>query len=173
MGNPVVDNEYFDWLCRKVGVYDNDPSCDMVLNILSSTDFDWYIANDDNRATDGIVLRSTFMDDEGWYTPPLPGEPCTMLEMLIGLASRIDNDIMWDGEHDNTEKWFWEMINNLDMDWHDSKDIYTKIDRFIHRKYDVNGVGGLFPLRKGNLLDQREVEIWYQAQSYLMENYEF
>ena len=172
MGNPVVDDAYFDWLMRKVEVYDNDFDIDMVLTILFSTDFIWSVANDDNRAADGLVLRSTFTDDEGWNTLPFPGEPCSVLEMLIALASRIDRDIMWDGEKDNTAKWFWEMINNLNMNWHDSEDVYCKIDNFLHRKYDVNGVGGIFPLKKGNFQDQRDVEIWYQAQSYLMENYE-
>jgi hypothetical protein len=65
------------------------------------------------------------------------------------------------------------MINNLDMDWLDPDDILDCIDRFLSRKYDYNGVGGIFPLRKGASEDQRNVEIWYQMQSYLMENYEF
>lgn len=172
MANPAVDNAYCDWLYRKVGVYGTDPDVDLVLDILSGTDFIWSVANDDNRAADGLVLRSTFMDDENWNSRPFDDSPCTVLEMLIALANRIDNDIMWDGENDNTEKWFWEMVENLHMDWHNSKDIRIKINNFLNRRYDVNGVGGIFPLKQNTYQDQREIEIWYQAQSYLMENYE-
>ena len=173
MSNPVVDNAYYDWLLDKVGVKDDDSGAATVVRCLYRADFYWLVDNDDNRAADGLVLRTTFMDMEGWNTEPWSDIGCTVLEMLIGLASRIDSDIMWDGEHDSTAKWFWEMVNNLDMDWLDPDDILECIDRFLSREYDYNGVGGIFPLLKGASEDQRNVEIWYQMQSYLMENYEF
>ena len=172
MSNAVVDNAYYDWLRRKVGAYDAD-DVNLLFDILYHTDFYWTVANDDNRAADGIVLRSTFMDTEGWNTEPRSGDPCSVLEMLIALASRIDNDIMWDGEKDRTADLFWEMVDNLDMDYDDVDDICVKLGIFLDRKYDVNGLGGIFPLRKGAFEDQRNVEIWYQMQSYLMENWEF
>ena len=37
------------------------------------------------------------------------------------------------------------------------------------RSYAFDGYGGLFPLRKPHQ-DQRNIEIWYQMQAYLMEN---
>lgn len=172
MGNAVVDNAYYDWLLDKIE-YD-DYCFDTILEILFNTPFTWSIANDDNRAMDGIVLRSIFMSEEGWNTEPYKNHECSVLEMMIALAMRIENDIMWDGEDDRTAQWFWEMIRNLKLD-EDSLPgyIYGVLNRFLNRQYDENGHGGLFPLNKNAGCDQRNTEIWYQAQSYLMENYSF
>jgi hypothetical protein len=40
------------------------------------------------------------------------------------------------------------------------------IDRFINRKYEPNGKGGLFTIRNVKE-DLRDVEIWYQMCWYL------
>jgi hypothetical protein len=39
--------------------------------------------------------------------------------------------------------------------------------RVINRTYGPDGSGGLFPLHKPHILDQRRVELWYQMQYYL------
>ena len=111
MGNVVVDNAYYEWLLNKIEYHD---CCfDTVLEMLHATTFRWSVANDDNRAEDGITLRSIFMDEENWSTCPRYDEPCSCLEMMIALANRMENDIMWDGEKDRTAEWFWIMIRNL------------------------------------------------------------
>lgn len=172
MANPVVDNEYYRWLLDKINY--NDTDFDETLEILFNTEFTWEVANDDNRADDGLVLRSTFMSEEGWYTMPLEDEGCTILEMMIALAMRIENDIMWDGERDRTPKWFWEMFRNLGLGESGSPlEDYDILERLLLREYEYDGSGGLFPLGDSATEDQREVEIWYQAQLYLMRNYEF
>jgi hypothetical protein len=40
--------------------------------------------------------------------------------------------------------------------------------KIMDRRYERNGQGGLFPLRKP-AMDQRDVEIWYQANAYMIE----
>ena len=61
------------------------------------------------------------------------------------------------------------------------KTLFVKVDGKIHREDDTfediywlfqDGFGGLFPLKHAKK-DQRKVEIWYQLQNWLMENYEF
>ena len=171
-GNSVVDNAYYEWLLDKINYHDTN--FDETLEILFSRAFTWDVANDDNRAGDGIVLRSTFMSEEGWNTPPCEGEECSVLEMMVALAMRIDNDIMWDGEHDRSAKWFWEMFRNLGLDdVSDSLDVDDILEKFMLRDYEFDGTGGLFPLGDWATEDQRDLEIWYQAQLYLMKNYDF
>lgn len=170
MGNQVVDDEYYRWLLDKINYDDTD--FDEQLEILFNTEFTWEVANDDNRADDGIVLRSIFMSEENWSTRPLEDEGCNMLEMMVALAMRIENDIMWDGDRDRTPKWFWEMFRNLGLDNTGSAlEDYDILERFMLRDYEFDGSGGLFPLGNYATTDQREVEIWYQAQSYMMKNF--
>jgi hypothetical protein len=38
----------------------------------------------------------------------------------------------------------------------------------VNREYDPDGRGGLFPL-DGTHANQREVELWYQMQAYIIE----
>lgn len=177
MGNMVVDAAYYDWLLEQIDYYPgDDDDVDTALNLMFETPFRWSIDNDDNRSEDGLQLRSIFMDDEGWNTNPFFEEDCSVLEMLIALAIRIENDIMWDGETNKTAKWFWEMFDNLGFNEVEPSDYMFILDTFLDRKYDKNGVGGLFPLTENNTKqhrNQKKVEIWDQAQSYLMENYEF
>jgi len=42
----------------------------------------------------------------------------------------------------------------------------------ILRRYSKTGKGGLFPLKHPKK-DQTEVEIWYQMQQYVMENFDY
>ena len=44
------------------------------------------------------------------------------------------------------------------------------LDRWIERKFSRNGKGSPFPLKKPKK-DQRKVELWYQMQGYICENY--
>lgn len=169
MSNYVVDSDYYDWLLDKIHYEDG---YDTELEILFDEPFIWSVANDDNRAKDGVILRSVFMSEENRSTEPCEDRVCTVLEMMIALAMRIENDIMWDGETDRTSDWFWMMFRNLGLDETVSgKEVHDILDRFLYRKYAYNGSGGLFPLGKNATEDQRKVEIWYQAQQYLMVNF--
>lgn len=172
MVNPVVDNEYYQWLLRKINYIPGD-SYDELLEYLHSISFHWDVNYDGNRYEDGIQLRSIFMFEEGWNTLPKINEECSVLEMLISLAHRIENDVMWDGESDKTSEWFWIMIHNLGFSTHNKEEWDDILEIFMYRQYDENGNGGLFPLKNGVRNDQRGVEIWDQMQQYMLENYDF
>lgn len=172
MGNAAVDIAYYDWLLNEVDYCPGDIVYDNVFNLMFNTAFRWSIANDDNRAADGIQLRYIFMEEEGWGSEPLEDEPCNVLEMLIALAKRIEDDIMWDGETDRSAHFFWEMVRNLGFYRSKPEDYQMIIDRWLDRKYEKSGQMAIFPAKKWAGIDQRKVEIWYQAQSYMMENYE-
>ena len=180
MGNPAVDSAYYDWLLKQINydLNDHEIGCgyDLILERLFVEPFIWTIPNDDNRAEDGIALRSIFMASENWNSMPLEGNECSVLEMLIAFAMRIEDDIMWNGEENRTEKWFWIMMENLGFDdmydiFYDASYVDTKLDEFLNRKYE-NSV--LFPLsrkRTHTTKKAKKVELWSQAQAYFMDYY--
>lgn len=145
-----------------------------MLRQLYTTEFVWLVPNDDNRAGDGTELRYEFMDDHQIVEvdPDWLNEPCSFLEMMIGLARRMAFQV--DGHQ---RDWFWHLMGNLDLQR--CSDAYFNdtlagvvsetVDRVIWRNYYFNGHGGLFPLDHPDR-DQRKVEIWFQMQAYLIEN---
>lgn len=172
MSNAVVDNDYYLWLLKQINYIPGD-TYDKLLEYLHSVPFYWDVDNDGNRCEDGLQLRQIFMHEEGWNTVPISDEVCTVLEMFISLALRIENDIMWDGEIDRTSEWFWIMIHNLGFSMHNESNWNDILEIFMRRQYAENGEGGLFPLKNGVSIDQRGVEIWDQMQQYMLENYDF
>jgi hypothetical protein len=135
-----------------------------------STEFVWFVPNDDNRAEDGRELRSEWATntkteiDSNWLSLG-----CSFLELLIGLSRRLAFET--DG---NAADWFWHLINNLGLlGYHDrsnfrAEDVDEITSVVIWRTYDPNGNGGLFPLQH-TTNDQRQVEIWYQLSEYLLQ----
>lgn len=174
-----LDELYFVWLYSQVNSVDfKNPSRTywFLLRKLFTTEFIWFVPNDDNRVEDGRALRHEFIEteeiedvDAEWLSIG-----CSVLEMLIGLARRLSFED--DGE---PRVWFWHLIDNLDLysvnDRFAFKDeakaeslIEDAVDRMIWRTYAPDGYGGLFPL-KHPTADQRHVELWYQLSAYLME----
>ena len=150
---------------------------------LFQQEYYWSVPMDDNRAADGLDLRNEYCED-------IFDGPCTVLEMLIALARRIDHDIMFDySMGDRTSKWFWIMIRNLQLDDMDNENLdYEYADyrvyTFLDRNYGENGVGGLFPLEPvatlgghvatlGGQNEHNNTEIWQQMSHYLTNTYAF
>lgn len=139
---------------------------------LHNIEFTWFIPHDDNRADDGIQLRRRYalaMEDVR-LARCLTG-PCSVLEMMVALASRCE-EIMDDALMGNrTGQWFWGMIHNLGLSpMTDSKFNRDTVDdiiaRLLNREYEPDGRGGLFTVRHCTH-DMRTVEIWCQLSWYL------
>lgn len=176
---------YFTWLLNKVygrsKVYTQRYSD--LLSYLHQMEFRWdrTITTDENRADDGVNLRLLYFNEVGsLYGENLTREdtsrPCSVLEMLIALSCRIETDIMGEPGDDHTEKWFWEMIDNLGLsgmtnNMFDPVVVNNAIGKWLGRSYKASGKGGLFPLKKNYNVDQRRVPIWDQMGTYLVENY--
>lgn len=174
MSKPL-DELYLTWLYSQAGSIRQRNSSRTYWSLfkqLYSTMFVHLIPNDDNRALDGMELRNQFVNDrrlnnvdEDWMKLP-----CSFLEMLIALSRRLSFE-----SGDNPSYWFWELIKNLQLDvYNDSMGVPSRrvnsiLEKVIWRTYQRNGRGGLFPLRHA-ARDQRDIEIWYQASSYLLEN---
>ena len=166
---------YFKWLCE---VVDCPPEYTDLLQKLDSRVFTWRIRNDSNRAQDGLALRSRFIDETGAkVTEEIFMRPCSVLEMMVALACRIEDDIMFDPSYgDRAPQWFWIMVSNLGLDGmdnehFDNENVDQVLNVLLGRSYFMNGTGGLFPLKRPKV-NQRRVEIWYQMSEFLVENFE-
>ena len=172
-----IKDDYFKWLYDYVckGRAHDDISYNKLFTFLHDVEFTFIIPNDINRAKDGADLRYRFavINDDDRIMDILDG-PCSVLEMMVALAVRCEETIMDDTRYgDRTGQWFWGMLNTLGIGYMtDSKfdlDIAEEvICRFLERRYEPNGNGGLFYIR-GCEDDLRKVEIWSQLCWYLYE----
>lgn len=148
-----------------------------LIDLLFRIDYIWLIHNDDNRIYDGKELRNTYYEDGGCDEDEymeLSLIPCSVLEVLISLAIRMDNFVR-DPECDHVNRWFWEMVFNLDLrdctdENFDENRVKNAIFVWLNREYDECGHGGIFP-RNVTLLNQRDVELADQMAGYINEWY--
>ena len=163
-----VRDEYFEWMLDLVG----GQRFRKLLIHLHNREFIFTIANDDNRADDGINLRYRFGYDILDHPREELGGPCSMFEMLLALAIRCEETIMDDPLYgDRTAQWFWRMIVNLGLgsmldENYDREYIDFVVDRFINHEYEPNGKGGLFTVNNCEY-DFRKIEISFQLLRYL------
>ena len=174
-----VTNEYFEWLYNLVSEnrYSEHISYRKLLMQLHDTEFKYLIPNDRNRAEDGVDLRYRFALSQGYRDSSrtimdILDKPCSVLEMMVALALRCEEDTMDDTAFgDRTAQWFWGMIVNLGLGGvtdkrFDKRVVNGIITRFLNREYEENGKGGLFTV-KNCARDLRTVEIWVQQCWYL------
>jgi len=174
MSQPL-DELYLVWLYSNIGNPDlKSPRRTFwkLARELFTTEFVWFVPNDDSRADDGRELRLEFMLDceIPEVDPDWMGMGCSYLEMLIGLSRRLAFET-----DSNPKDWFWHLMQNLGLhEYNDAtkfspKDIEEVTERLTFRTYDADGQGGLFPLRNPDR-DQTKVELWYQLGAYVIEH---
>lgn len=176
--NGTIDDRYFEWLYSHVAsVRNRNPTRSFwdLTRTLYTTEFTWFVHNDDNRVMDGQALRQEFIEIYGiddidrrdWLTMG-----CSFLEMLIALGRRAAFE-----SKGSPADWFWLMLKNLELlDYSDDvfeisifEAVKEALERINQRTYEADGRGGLFPLRYPRE-DQRHVEIRYQLAAYLLED---
>lgn len=171
-----INREYFEWMCNLVckDRYAKSISYRMLLTYLHQKEFIFSIPKDQNRAKDGVGLRRRYVliHDCEDLIEYLDIRPCSVLEMMVALAIRCEESIMDDPSvGDRTSQWFWGMIVSLGLgamidSRFDEELVVYIVNRFLDRKYEPNGKGGLFTIRNCDR-DLRKVEIWYQLCWYL------
>lgn len=194
------EEHYISWLYEKVGRDSREYGC--YWRLIKRLYFHPFYVNsnrrsqtykDVNRIMDGLDLRDQFVNDFGFnnyissngdsrfYEFISEDSACSMLEMLVAFALRIQSDIMWDPDNDDrTPLWFWTMLENAGVDLKAYRDEYFNencmmelaeiCSRIVNRTYTKTGMGSLFPL-KNYKKDLRRVELWYQMQFWIGENY--
>ena len=189
-----INEEYFQYLYTRFGHHygTSEDQYRILFKTLNRIEYYWTIPRDENRASDAYALRNEFYnyyiamnsvrdDAEQIIIPPcaeiLTGS-CSVLEVLCALAARFENDIAHNDSIGNREtKWFWEMMDNLGfqkyvdrvMTSENSFAVIRKIQDVLDRRYNPNGVGGMFPRINPYVPDQRDLELWYQISGYFSE----
>lgn len=140
--------------------------------------FEYSIPLDCDRASDGINLRYRFGSENNIEHHVILEEidiyDCSVLEMMIALSVRCEEHLIDDPDEGiHPEKWFWEMIFSMGLDFYDDEHfdidaVNERVYKMLYRKYAPNGYGGLFTLSDPPR-DLRTVEIWYQMMWYLVE----
>lgn len=180
MPNLQIVDEYYIWLLDLV---ESNGFCsdgyNRVLNKLFEEEFYWSITGDRNRAIDGIKLRSIFGEQDyvgaSYLLASMP-DYCTVLEMMVALAKRMEDDIMYDPDVPNrTGIWFGVMMENLGMlelddRRFDEEIFYEKLNIFLNRSYPDDGEGSLFGPLLGHFC-MPKTEIWYQMHHYINEKF--
>lgn len=185
----TLREQYFTYLYGLVG--GKNRTYTFLSMFLHAIPFRWSVPNDDNRCADGAELRQRFiseahLDEDHLEVQGFLRGDCTVFELLVALALRMD-DIMYElGDKNNhASRWFNEMLLNLKLaeftdgrisygdrfSEMDEQKIYSIVETFMDRTYGSDGVGSLFPSDKKTGKDLRTVEIWYQMMAYLDENY--
>lgn len=177
--NDILD-VYFDWMLSlisddTVNARDYEP----LLRRLHYYEFTYTMPMDKNRYQDGLSLRYRFLYSNKLleYKDILYIYPCSVLEMMVALAQRCEEDIMYDPDVGvRTARWFWHMVQNLGIDYKNESAWKDKIDgiieRFLDRTYERDGKGSLFSVKEHGDVDMRNEEIWYQMNWYLAEENE-
>ena len=141
---------------------------------LFDSPFEVILDKDSDRISDCLALRGQYFYEIG-INGDFSNKEVSILELLISLAIRIDNEYIGNPNDPHPEIIFWEMICNLGLNKFDNSHyngdkIYRILGNFVSRQYDFNGNGGIFPL-KNVCFDQKDVEIVGQMKAYLSEKY--
>lgn len=174
MRHNTIADDYFAWMYNLTcGHFPNNVSFKRLLAHLHDVEFKFLLPRDENRAEDGVSLRYRFSirytgaEDADLY---LYGT-CSVLEMILALAFKIEENMDDPLMGDRTAQWFWNMMVSLGLgsmsdDRFDEEYVDHVLDRFLYRNYEPDGKGGLFTIR-GCPDDLRDLEIWAQMCRYL------
>lgn len=173
----IIESEYYEWLTALVceNRFPEQIGYTKLLSYLYDTEFTYKHPKDRNRAEDGLDLRYRFSREREpmvYNIFSFIDGPCNLLEMMVALAIRCEENIMDDPRIGNrTSQWFWGMVVSLGLgSMYDRifnmQFVEETIARFLNREYDPDGRGGLFTIRDCDQ-DLRSVEIWYQLCWYL------
>ena len=142
---------YYDWLLEQIRF--DKPEYDMLMEELYNRPFYYSEEFDENRAEEGLYLRSTFTADlKPGRANEVKKRECSILEMLIALSIRIDDEYIGDPSNPNPGMIFWEMISNLGLDKCTNRrfriDFVDKVlTIWLDRDFKKNGEGSIFPLK--------------------------
>lgn len=170
-----LNEEYFNWMYQLVFANEKRRSYRKLLKYLNSVEFTYILDFDSNRAEDGMDLRYRFGYEHDYNGPMiaayLDDRPCSVLEMMVALANRCEEQIM-DDPHAGCRRgqWFFSMLASLGLSGMNDENFVRSdaekiVSRFLSRQYARNGEGGLFTVNSRH--DMRSVEIWYQLNWYL------
>jgi hypothetical protein len=161
-----IQREYLKYLESQVKTPRRGTYHDL-FSVMHDKEFVWIVPNDDNRVADGRDVRFDWAEENGVGAVDANA---SFLEVLIGISRRLGFLTA-----ESSEGWAWQLIVNLELDNmtdrllnYGEEKVDEILETCIWRQYDQFGRGGFFPLNRPKQ-DQREVEIWYQMNAYVIE----
>lgn len=155
----------------------------MLLFTLYNKDYyyDLNIPLDGCRGEDGLDIRRSYLEHygDGFEAIELELRTCSVLEWLLGMAIRCEEQIMRDDEEGNrTSLWFWSMLDNMDISsftddiWNVQSRVVVNsiVDDILLRNFPSDGSGSPFPLRE-SCEDITKCDWWRALNLWLHENF--
>lgn len=183
MIHDILWENYGSWLLTEMGFKKRGYSS--MIKQLHYTEFVWSIPLDENRAGDGMKYRAEYIKTFGGNLTDdqvklLSEQPCSVLEMLVGLAIRCDAEYIGDPKSPRPDLLFWEMCCNLGLDEFKNRGFSHKkcekqlliLHNWMGKNHKYNGEGTIFPV-KNPANDHRKLEIWRQMMEYIYEKLNF
>ena len=166
--------DYYNWLVDLIEAGPGTAHEDYTsfIHELYLLKYRWQFELDENRAIAGLALRDRYAYEAGVDRAEMSDGPCSVLEMMIALSFRIEEEIMINSKYGNrTGQWFWNMIVNLGLGKMDDNNfneqyVYNVIQDFLHHRYSRDGHGSLIVIPNSRD-DLRKVEIWTAFMRYL------
>lgn len=178
MTNNKLLKLYFKWLLDFVCDAHQKMDYDIVLWDLFEKDFIWLIEYDENLSIYGLDLRDQFLESNETYRKMYDiyggfEKNCSILEMMVALSILIEDKIMTNYQENRTGIWFWEMMDSLGLTIYDNMsyddgEVDEILEKFLYRKYEKNGAGGLFTVKSG-CKNMKLLDIWMQMNAFLIE----
>lgn len=177
----MLVDDYNEWL-YSVAISTINERCDhsKLLSKLNNIPYNYIHPMDVNRYDDGIDLRFRFGYEEGYSDIEIENylniRECSVLEMMVALARRIEDNIMFDVRYGHQySRWFFEMLKSLGLYLMNNENfnaayVDDRVAKFMQRQYQPNGNGGLFTIDDPRI-DMRNIEVWQQANIFLTEKY--
>lgn len=176
--------DYYNWLIKNFVRCDSYPrrrQFSNVLETLYATPFEAKLKRDVDRIDKGLNLRAEFAREcpcDYIFWDEMPSW-CSVLEVLCALSRDIEH-IMFDEKiGDRTDAWFWTMFENLGLTdfsnriyWDVEDDLIPVLKNWMDRNYESNGHGSIFEIERSDV-DMRMVDLWHQANFYIVENFNF
>ena len=124
-----------------------------------------------NRIEDIKSMRTDWLCKNGLGSSELAHKPFSLLELMIIMSGTLAFLCQRLVDYSTHERWFNEMCYNAGLRFDISAEEALQISsNLVMRRYDSNGLGGFFPVQNVGF-DQRNVEIWTQANEYITEKY--
>ncbi len=173
--NEKTKHKYYIWITNLIK-NSQTKRYKRLYDYLHDYPYRWTDVYDENRAYDGFALRERFglLNDipiEDIYSW-IDDDPCSLFEMMVGLAFRCEETIMEDFDKgDRTETWFRVMTDSMGLSKFTNTAFSTAeidfiVERMLNKEYAADGNGGLFYIPNCDK-DLREYEIWYQLSFFL------
>lgn len=165
-------DDYAQWIWETYHIYNK--SYTSLFRELLNIPFVVVLDRDENRLGDAEAIRDRYFAENG-ISGSFIDHKISVLEVLLGLSIRVDNEYVGNPRDPHPETIFWEMLDNLGLNKYinsrfSPQKVHEIVDIFVYREYDFDGYGGIFPL-KNPKKDQKNVEIWDQCMAYLTENW--